>query len=126
MGVHLSGAKAGVWCDFSTGEVGDALDLVAATLFRGNVADALRWSRAWLGISGTRALPQVQRAAIIPGRESNDDDAAARRQSALRIYLEALPALVGTPAAAYLMGRGIDLGELGTAAPSPALSPGAV
>ncbi len=27
LGVHLKGEKAGVWCDFSTGETGDLLDL---------------------------------------------------------------------------------------------------
>jgi twinkle protein len=29
LGVHLTGAKAGVWCDFATGENGDLLDLWA-------------------------------------------------------------------------------------------------
>ena len=32
LGVHLSGPKTGVWCDFATGESGDALDLVKAVL----------------------------------------------------------------------------------------------
>ena len=27
LGVHLSGAKAGVWSDFATGQAGDLLDL---------------------------------------------------------------------------------------------------
>ena len=31
LGVHLKGDKAGVWCDFSTGETGDLLDLWRAT-----------------------------------------------------------------------------------------------
>ena len=27
LGVHLTGTKAGIWCDFSTGQKGDALDV---------------------------------------------------------------------------------------------------
>ena len=30
LGIHLAGDKAGVWCDFATGEAGDALDLAGA------------------------------------------------------------------------------------------------
>jgi hypothetical protein len=32
LAVHLTGDKSGVWCDFATGESGDALDLVKAVL----------------------------------------------------------------------------------------------
>src|SRR4051794_22452675 len=32
LGIHLTGAKAGVWSDFATGDRGDALDLVRAVL----------------------------------------------------------------------------------------------
>ncbi|MFT8371837.1 MAG: hypothetical protein ABF641_12465, partial [Acetobacter sp.] len=36
LAVHLSGQRAGVWCDFSSGERGDSLDLVASVLFNGD------------------------------------------------------------------------------------------
>src|SRR6476619_7600807 len=49
LGVHLTGAKAGVWSDFGTGEAGDALDLVRAVLGL-DMPGALRWSQRWLGI----------------------------------------------------------------------------
>jgi hypothetical protein len=49
LGIHLTGAKAGVWADFSSDHRGDALDLVRAVL-RVSTAEALRWARRWLGI----------------------------------------------------------------------------
>jgi hypothetical protein len=47
LGVHLSGPKTGVWCDFAKGESGDALDLVKAVL-GAEMGAALTWSRRWL------------------------------------------------------------------------------
>ncbi len=114
LGVHLFGARAGVWCDFSSGEAGDALDLVAATKFGNRIPDAMNWARAWLGqASGDgQALPASQRSA--QRRPAEDDpDAEARRRKALSLFLEAQSNIVGTPVAAYLVARGIDLGELG-------------
>ncbi len=47
--VHLSGEKAGIWCDFATGDKGDALDLWRAV--RGvSMQDAMREACAYLGI----------------------------------------------------------------------------
>ena len=54
LGVHLSGAKAGIWTDFSTGEGGDLLDLWIAAK-GGTLADALDSARAWLGVSRPEA-----------------------------------------------------------------------
>src|SRR5207253_10367725 len=52
LGVHLTGSKAGVWSDFSTGDQrGDALDLVRAVLGV-EMGEALR---RWLGIDGGEA-----------------------------------------------------------------------
>lgn len=49
LGVHLSGAKAGVWCDFAGGGGGDLLDLWAAA--RGiPLAEAIRQAKDHLGI----------------------------------------------------------------------------
>jgi putative DNA primase/helicase len=55
LAVHLSGAKAGVWCDFATGQSGDALDLVKAVLGV-DIGEALTWSRRWLGLEGGAAM----------------------------------------------------------------------
>lgn len=54
LGVHLSGAKAGVWQDFSTGDGGDLLALWMAT--KGcTLVEAMDEARSWLGIS--RPMP---------------------------------------------------------------------
>lgn len=50
LGVHLTGAKAGIWQDFSTGEGGDLLDLWCATK-RIALSEALTEAKAYLGIS---------------------------------------------------------------------------
>jgi hypothetical protein len=58
--VRLSGPRAGVWADFATGERGDALDLVAKILFRGEKKPAIEWAAGWLGL-GASAAPQPPR-----------------------------------------------------------------
>jgi hypothetical protein len=114
LAVHLSGVRAGVWCDFSSGERGDALGLVAAVLFAGDIVAALQWSRSWLGISAATQPATRRRGAPLPGPgDQPDHEAEAMRGAALRMFLAAVPAIAGTPAAAYLAGRGIDLAELG-------------
>lgn len=47
--VHLSGAKAGVWSDFSTGEGGDLLDLWAAVRSL-DFVPALKEAKAYIGV----------------------------------------------------------------------------
>lgn len=50
LGVHLVGAKAGVWQDFQSGEGGDLLDLWVASR-GGSLAQALDAARDWLGMA---------------------------------------------------------------------------
>lgn len=115
MAVHLGGGKAGVWSDFSSGERGDALDLVAAVLCRGDKREAVAWALRWLGRepepsqrAGTRQAPTSGgRQADGPGRP------AETHASAFRMFLEARPKIGGTVAEAYLRGRGIELARLG-------------
>lgn len=49
LGVHVGGTKAGVWCDFASGESGDLIDLWVQTR-RVSLVDALKESADWLGI----------------------------------------------------------------------------
>ncbi|MBV2181704.1 MAG: toprim domain-containing protein [Castellaniella sp.] len=49
LSVCVSGEKAGVWSDFSTGETGDLLDLWVAVR-GGALADAIRDAKAYLGV----------------------------------------------------------------------------
>jgi twinkle protein len=53
MGVHLTGQKAGVFCDFATGEGGDLLDLWAAVNGIG-IGEACKQVREYLGIREAR------------------------------------------------------------------------
>lgn len=114
LSVHLVGQRAGVWADFSSADQkGDALDLVAAVL-RLDTAGALVWARAWLGLGeGAPSVPRRLAPAPEPAAAAQDRDTAYRRRHARRMWFAAKPHLAGTPAAAYLLGRGIDLAELG-------------
>lgn len=111
--IHLTGPRAGRWSDAATGEFGDALDLVAATQFRGDRKHAYRWSLDRLGLARGMAVPPVQKPAPAARAAATDDDDARRRRAALRMWLEAVPALAGTPAGLYLAARGLDLSQLG-------------
>jgi twinkle protein len=53
LGIHLVGSKAGVWCDFASGESGDLVDLWAQV--KGiSLAAALAEAKSFLGISEPR------------------------------------------------------------------------
>ena len=113
LAVHLFGSRAGIWSDFASGDAGDALDLVAAVLYRGDKRAALAWARHWLGL-GDAAAPAPQRQAPpAPEAAEADVEDAAKRGSALRMFVAAQSSLAGTPAAAYLAARGVALAELG-------------
>lgn len=114
---HIGGAKAGVWADFSTGESGDALDLVAATLTRGDAKAAYRWAHQWLGL-GDLGTVDVRRAEVIAkqGEAANDSEGDEEsRRKAKGMWLGAQPEIGGTPVELYLAGRGIDLRDFGHA-----------
>jgi Toprim domain-containing protein len=100
--VHLAaGAKRGVWADFGTGQKGDALDLVAATL-QFDTSDAIGWARTWLRLDdGEAALPRRPAPPAKPEAEQQlDPDRWQRAWQAAR-------PIVGTLAATYLAARGL-------------------
>lgn len=111
MWVHLSGRSRGRWQDAGTGELGDALDLVAACRFRGDKRAAYAWALDYLG--GASVMASAPKPAAEPAARADGDEVERRRRYALRLWLEAQPSLAGTPAGAYLAGRGIDLASLG-------------
>lgn len=119
--VHLSGSKAGVWCDFSAhskgardGQAGDALDLVAGVLFRGDKVKALAWSRGWLGLDTLdyRALETQRRQAVAKKHDAAKDELRMTRY-AQGIFFGAQKRIFDTPAEIYLKSRGIDFARLG-------------
>ena len=80
LAVHLTGAKAGIWCDFADGSKGDPLDLIEACL-RLDKGEAVLWAKDWLGIGdGSRAPlqppPQPQHSETPP--QDNPNGALAR------------------------------------------------
>jgi hypothetical protein len=117
LAVHLSGQRAGVWCDFSSGERGDGLDLVASVLFNGDRRSAMAWASTWLGLANNAPHAPVQRPPVQEKLNSPelDREAQQRRAKARRLWQDAAPGIAGTPVEAYLTGRGIDLRLLGRA-----------
>jgi hypothetical protein len=115
LSVRITGAKAGVWQDFATGEGGDALALVAAVHYRGDMGQAMRWARAWLGLGHDmpRTTPAERRAADERREAEAAREAEGRRRAAVALFLEARERIAGTPAGEYLAARGIDLAGLG-------------
>ena len=105
LGVHLTGAKAGIWSDFASGECGDLLDLIQACLGL-DKGEAVQWAKNYLGIGdGSRPpLPPPPRArpAETPRQENPN------LPFALDIWNKSQPA-AGTPVEAYLRNRGIGI-----------------
>ena len=116
--IHVRpGPKAGVWCDFSTGEVGDALDLVRFVLFSNDrdKVNAIKWSKQWLGFGGEGVSPEIQRRAVAQAKARRADaerEELRRRKRAQALYLGGVE-IKGTPAADYLAGRKIDFAKIG-------------
>ncbi len=109
--VHLTGLRGGIWAAWAAGEAGDALDLVAAVACDGDKREALRWARQWLGVEH-EASP-AQRHLLEAAPPCPDAGEMARSRAAARLYFEAQPALTGTAAERYLLGRAIDVAQLG-------------
>jgi hypothetical protein len=112
MWIHLSGAKQGHWQDAATGEFGDALDLLAACRYAGDMQAAYAAGLLWLGWASDAPAP-ARKAPPPRPKPDIDTETAKKRAYALRLYLEAAPGLALTPVAGYLADRGIDLAALG-------------
>lgn len=110
--VAVTGPYQGLIIDFASGERWSALGFTAALLHGGRMGDALRWSRAWLGIDAAdpAALAVTRVATPIPAASAQavDERAEQVRRRAHALWLSGR-AIAGTPAAAYLAARGIDI-----------------
>ena len=113
LAVHLGGARCGWWKDFAGGEGGDALKLIAAVLFRGNLGAAIQWAKGWLGLDASdhRRMAQfrVEAREAAERRDAEASEAVARAQaSARKRWHQGVP-IAGTIVDRYLASRGIDL-----------------
>lgn len=121
LGVRLIEPRRGIWIDSADPALrGDALDLVAQALFAGDKRRAYRWARAWLGLDAPederRARVAAHAAAERRAREAADrppEEDKGKRDQGWRLWLQGQERLAGTPAAAYLAGRGLRLDRLG-------------
>jgi hypothetical protein len=111
LAINLTGDMAGIWHDFATGEAGDALDLVAQVLFRGDVRAAMDWARRWLGLpeAGDRAPAPIARREPTAKAEAESEAGRGWRRAAVALFRAAKAPVLDTPVEAYLAGRGIDL-----------------
>ncbi len=125
LGVHLTGAKAGVWSDFAPGQGGDALDLVKAARNL-DTPSAIKWAKDWLGIqddSHGKTVCQRTAPAPEPPPTKSSPDAERNATFARRIWSESQPA-AETPVARYLASRGITIEPPPTLRYHPALKHG--
>lgn len=115
LAVHLvAGPKRGVWCDFASGERGDALDLVAFARCGGDRAEAIRWSRAWLGLTAGDGKADGHSGVrpAVPPAPSGAAEVAQPDRAGRALWLSGVP-IAGTPAEAYLAARGLPIADLG-------------
>jgi hypothetical protein len=115
--VNLRGATKGLWTDFSAAKgspsyAGNVIQLVAQVEFGGNVGEACKWLRRWLGIDDLDpdALAK-SKAKAARAQEKGEDDARKKaernRRNAHNLYLSAAP-YPGTIVETYLCSRGLD------------------
>jgi hypothetical protein len=126
--LNRTGPRRGCWTDFSAAEgsddySGDMLKLIAVVHFggwsRGNEArsKAIQWAKSWLGLESLDRdkLARVRREASAFDQVADEvarKEAEGKLKSAKAMWHGAV-ALAGTPAEAYLRGRGIDFERLG-------------
>lgn len=117
--------EQGMIKDFA-GNVGSArgatspLRFTADLWFSGNMGEAVKWAKAWLGFDDTDpasiAKRQAHAAEISRDQERKAQQRAEMAQKtrayAARLWVSASPELRATPVDRYLLGRGIDLRQL--------------
>ena len=106
--VWLWGLRQGHWKEWNGELHGDALDLVAQIECYGNMREAMKWARDWLGKPERRR----ERTRPAPTQAEADEDQERRRKNALAIWLNAKPITCGDVVWRYFEGRGIDLEHL--------------
>lgn len=127
--LYLKGTKAGTWRDYAGTDYGDMLDLIEKSQGCANKGQAVAIAKEWLGKrddwSGGRNTPideaeRARRAEYLRQQkearaqaEQNEKMLRIRRAKALYLESDARP-IAGTPAEAYLLGRGRIPGPAGS------------
>jgi hypothetical protein len=119
--VHLQGESKGMWNDYGAtpktpAGSGDMLGMIAVTKFGGELGEAVKWAKSWLGLDH---LDPGRLATIRAETQAHDeaaDAAAAREEEGKKRGARALwlngTALNGVcPASLYLEGRGLVVPE---------------
>ncbi len=121
MVIWRTGARAGGWTDFITGEKGDAIDLIAYVQFGGITKEARMDAVAWIEDRfGIREMDPAKRADIEAAHEKRSaklkkQDEVKRqdnRERARKMFFLAEEKVIGSKADIYLKGRGIHLGQV--------------
>lgn len=130
--INLSGPYQGRWRDYvpisAKVESGDMLDLIAAVYGLAGKGEAVAWAKDWLGIvdqwspAGSvkpneaelarRAEEARARQAAQAATAEQEREAKMRGARALFLHEKAVP-IAGTPAEAYLVGRGLSKAPIG-------------
>lgn len=120
--INLNGPGRGMWTDFSQARGsgylgGDCLGMIRDVLFAGNMVDAIKWAKSWLGIDDLdpariETRRRDARAAMEASAKEDRELKETKRRRAIALWMGAKP-IAGTPAEAYLRNRGIDVGRLG-------------
>lgn len=113
--IWITGNAIGAWKDFSSGDKGDIVDLIAQVKFGGadrtQRADAIRWLRHYLGLAN-QSPRELSQARAKARREQTEREAREARERGLKItramnlWLSGKP-LGGTLGEDYLASRGI-------------------
>lgn len=107
LGVHLTGAKSGVWSDVSSDGSGDLLDLIQACRGLDKGGAVLR-AKDWLGTADSTGIRSCGRRRP-PGPQHSEapHQDNPNQPLALDIWKKSQPA-TGTPVESYLRHRGIN------------------
>lgn len=127
LSVYLAGHRAGGWIDFSTGETGDIIDLVALGL-DGRVDQASRmtavqWAEDRFGL---RSMDQGERDRLAAQAASRRAAEAAKakvqeqdqRERVRKMFFASDARILDTPVETYLGTRGVPLGEVPNITPA--------
>ncbi len=121
--IHMTGAMAGKWRDFSPNaspDRGDVIDLIGLSLGLDSPVAKIKAAREWLGLDtedpATRRAREEQASRLKAARaaqaQADSRRAEHRRQIARAVWLSGQADIHGTPVDHYLAGRGIDIRAL--------------